>query len=147
MQVRAGFIGFSEERTWSIVSAIEDASDTVIESIALRDTWTGDGPGGIGSVFVNREIDELELKRWLDNIRDVSVDIPIVLVYGSEPDGKSYMLSNRFDCWLFSEKDRLERTLTAADIGKALADGEPDSAFERKLFEVSLSAGPCSTGS
>jgi hypothetical protein len=147
VQVRAGFIGFSEQRTSSIVSAIEGASDTVIEPVALRDDWTGKGAGGIGSVFLNREIDDQELNRWLDAIRDDSVDIPIVLVYGSEPDGKSYMLSNRFDCWLFSEKDRLERTLTAADIGRALADGEPDPAFERRLFEVSLSAGPCSTGS
>jgi hypothetical protein len=140
-------MGFSEKRIRSITSAIEGASKTVIEPVVLRDTWTDEGPRGIGSVFINREIGDQELGRWLDAIREVSAEIPIVLVYGSEPDGKSYVLSNRFDCWLFSEKDRMERTLTASDIGRALSDGEPDSAFERKLFEVSLSAGPCSTGS
>jgi hypothetical protein len=146
VQVRAGFIGFTQARIRSIARALEDASDIVIEALEVRGPWSGDRPNGIGSIFINREIDERELNRWLDTIRDVSVDIPIVLVYGSEPDGKSHMLCNRFDCWLFSERDKIERTLTAADIGKALADGEPDSEFERRLFEVSLSAGPCSTG-
>ena len=147
MQVRAGFIGFSQPRTRSIVSAIEGDSEIAIEPLKVRDAWTGDESGEMSSVFINREMDDTELNRWLETIRDVSEYIPIVLVYGSQPDGKSYLLSNRFDCWLFSEKDRLERTLTAAEIGKAIADEAPDSAFERRLFEVSLSAGPCSTGS
>jgi hypothetical protein len=147
VQVRAGFIGFEQARIRSIVSAIEGASEIEVQPFAVSDPWTAGRPQGICSIFINREIDEEELNRWLETIRDDSVDIPIVLVYGSEPDGKSYMLANRFDCWLFSEKDRLERTLTASEVGKALADDAPDSAFERRLFEVSLSAGPCSTGS
>jgi len=147
VQVRAGFIGFSQARTRSVTAAIEGASKITVEPVTVRDTWTGDEPGEMSSVFINREMDEKELARWLETIRDVSADIPIVLIYGSEPDGKSYLLSNRFDCWLFSEKDRLERTLTAAEVGGALANEAPDSAFERRLFEVSLSAGPCSTGS
>ncbi len=147
MQARAGFIGFSHARTRSIVSAIEGASETAIEPVIVRDTWTGDEPGEVSSVFINREMDEKELARWLETIRDVSADIPVILVYGSQPDGKSYMLSNRFDCWLFSEKDRMERTLTAAEVGRALANETPDSVLEKRLFEVSLSSGPCSTGS
>ncbi len=147
MQARAGFIGFSQARTRSIASAIEGASEIAIEPVIVRDTWTDGELGEVSSVFINREMDEKELARWLETIRDASADIPIVLVYGSQPDGKCYLLSNRFDCWLFSEKDRLERTLTAAEVGRALANETPDSAFERRLFEVSLSAGPCSTGS
>jgi hypothetical protein len=145
--VTAGFIGFSQHRIRSIVSAIEGSSDICIEAAEMPDTWSGEMPGEIRSIFINREIDEKKLTRWLEGVRDVSAEMPLVLVYGSEPDGKSYMFSNRFDCWLFSEKDRLERTLTAPEIGRALAAEAPDSAFERRLFEVSLSAGPCSTGS
>lgn len=145
--MKSGFIGLSQARIRSITSAIEGASDIAIEPVMVRDAWNGDQPGEMGSVFISREMDDQELIRWLETIRKASAEIPIVLVYASQPDGKSYLFSNRFDCWLFSEKDRLERTLTAAEVGKALASGTPDSAFERRLFEVSLSAGPCSTGS
>lgn len=147
MQVTAGFIGFSRSRIEDIATAIKKASGVSLEPVRVS---AADGIGRleeVDAVFISREIEEIYLTRWLETLRDATSDMPIVLVYDSEPDGKCYLYANRFDCWLFSENDRLGRALSAAEIGRALWRGAPDSAFERRLFEVSLSAGPCSTGS
>ncbi len=147
MQVTAGFIGFSQPRIRNIIEAIRGAANTAIEPVRLSAADSVGKLEAVEAVFISRDIEEAYLTRWLETIRGASPEIPVVLVYESEPDGKCYVLSNRFDCWLFSENDRLDRALSAADVGRALKHGATDAAFERRLFEVSLSAGPCSTGS
>jgi hypothetical protein len=148
LRVRAVFIELAEGRVRSIVSSIEESSDLIISSKLAR--GSSEALGGILNrsdvVFVNRNQKESNLTTLLGSIRQRRADIPIVLVYASEPDGKSYLLANRFDCWLFSEKDTLQRTLTSAEIGETLADRTRDAAIEQRLLEVSLCAGPCSTG-
>ena len=148
MRVNALFMALTEARIRSIVSSIEKSSDVII-----RTTLAGGPHEALGNllnrsdvVFVNRGQKESKLIRLLESLRQCRADIPIVLVYACEPDGKAYLLANRFDCWLFSEKDRLQRTLTSGEIGEALADRTQDAAVEQRLFEVASCAGPCSTG-
>jgi hypothetical protein len=149
LRVRALFIELAEARVRSIVSSVEESSD-----ITISTTLVGGSKGALAElldrsdcVFVNRGQKESKLIRLLETVRRCRADIPVVLTYGTEPDGKSYLLANRFDCWLFSEKDHLQRTLTSAEIGEALRERTKDVAVEQRLLEVSLCAGPCSTGS
>jgi hypothetical protein len=97
-------------------------------------------------VFVNREVKESRLAWLLDHIRERHPEIPIVLTYGTEPDGKAYLYANRYDCMLFSETDRHGRTLNARELAETLRRRLLDSDVTRKLMELSMSSGPCSTG-
>jgi hypothetical protein len=148
LRVRTLFIGFTKARIKSITSSIEGSSETILVNTRTKDLDAsfGELAGKHEAVFIDRDLDEARLVRILEDVRACRPDIPIVLVYGCEPDGRSYLMANRFDCWLFSENDRMDRTLRPAEIGDALAGRSSDSDIERRLFEVSLTAGPCSTG-
>ena len=149
MRVKALFVELAEARARTIVSSVERSSDVTI-SITLASgskVAFAELLDKSDVIFVNRCQRESKLIRLLETVRRCRPGIPVVLIYETEPDGKSYLLANRFDCWLFSEKDRLQRTLTSAEIGEALAETIQDVAIEQRLLEVSLCAGPCSTGS
>jgi hypothetical protein len=72
--------------------------------------------------------------------------MPVALVYDAEPDGKAFLLANRYDCQLFSELDQLGRTLTPTEIGEMLLMRLAGAEIERRLMEISCCTGPCSTG-
>lgn len=153
MRITALFIGLAKARVERIASSIEKVSEiTLVTSRAGGST--GDLAGRnlselisvTDAVFVDRDREDMELERLLGSIRECQTEMPIVLVYESEPDGKCFMLANKFECWLFSDSDHLERTLTPSELGEALAEVAEKRAVERRLFEISLSSGPCSTG-
>ena len=148
MRVRTLFIGLAKARIRRIVSSIEEASQAslVTSRAGISDGNLSELIAASDAVFVGRDQEERNLTRLLGDIRKHHTNIPVVLTYESEPDGKSFMLSGKFDCWLFSDSDHLGRTLTPAEIGEALAGGTDSRTIEQRLFEVSRSAGPCSTG-
>lgn len=148
MKIKALFIGLRKRRAEAITSAIEAASSLVLDVV------TATGLSGVdlsdlkdyGVVFVDRETRETQLVKILDAITDFDPEIPIVLIYKSSPDGKAFMIANQYDCLLFSEMDTLGRTLTARELAEALRYRSPETDHLRKLMELSMSCGPCSTG-
>lgn len=148
MQIAALFIGLEESRVSEITTSIQKPCDITIQATS------SDYPHrrlkalleDMDVVFVNRNVKDSKLVQLLERIREYAPDVPIVLTYGSEPDGNAYLYSNKFDCWLFSEKDRLGRTLTAEDLAQGIVRQTSDRRLGKMLMELSLCAGPCSTG-
>jgi hypothetical protein len=142
------FVGLDPQRVQSIVSSIEEHSDIEIAT----ETACGlelDGRGRLldrAAVFISRDLEEPRLPHLLESIRQMHFDIPIVLVYEAEPDGKAYLYANKYDCLLYSEMDRVGRTLSAKELAGELEEISRENDISRKLMELSLSAGPCSTG-
>jgi hypothetical protein len=142
------FIGFTSARLRRIVSSIEQASDLRISSHAVSGT-RGSGeacPGSYQAVFVNRDLKQDRLIDVLEAVQGNPRIVPVILVYGNEPDGRDFLYSNKYGCLLFSELDGFGRTLTAAEVAEALAESLPDDELTRGLLELSLSRGPCSSG-
>jgi hypothetical protein len=142
------FIGFTKARLRSIVSSIQEVSDLRIDTVTASGMGRSGGPcpGSHRAVFVNRDLKETRLVKVLEAGRDNPRGIPVVLVYGDEPDGRDFLYSNKYGCLLYSESDRFGRTLTASELAETLEAGSPDDELTRKLLELSLSCGPCSSG-
>jgi hypothetical protein len=147
LRLRVLFVGLNQRRVKNIVSAIESAADVKIDPVAAAT-----GPRGSSrtqdcqAVFVSRDLKEHGLVHTLQAVTEAHPQTPVVLVYGAEPDGKTYLYANKYGCMLFSELDRLGRTLTACELAETLQARSSSSAFARKLMELSMSYGPCSTG-
>ena len=148
MRLKTLFLGLSRERVQSVVSSIEAAS-----SLSMGVTVCCD-PGeklaelvsSCDAVFINRHLDDSTLDLSLSTIRKHRDAVPVTLVYESEPDGNAFLLAKRYACWLFSETDRLRRTLTPAEVGEALLRESAKDETQKRLMEISLCTGPCSTG-
>jgi hypothetical protein len=149
VQLKALFLGFTHKRVKRITSAIEAA----VEEVSIAAT-VQKRPGArmtaqledAHAVFVSRDLEDDLLERTLETVRDRRSDIPIALIYDSEPDGKAFLLANKYDCQLFSELDRLGRTLAPWEIGELLLVRLAAAEIERRLMEISCCSGPCSTG-
>jgi len=142
------FLGFTKARVRSIVSAIEGASTLEIDPVMASGIrgFGGQCPGKHRAVFVNRDLKQDRLTKVLEAVRANPGEIPVVLVYHKDPDGRDFLYSNKYGCLLFSECDRFGRTLTAAELAERLTEASPEDDLTRKLLELSLSCGPCSSG-
>jgi hypothetical protein len=131
----------------SIVSSVKKGSKLTLTAVVSSESedLSHGALERCDAVFINREIKEARLIGALETIREYPLEIPVVLTYEAEPDGKAYLLANRYECLLFSEMDRLKRALTPADIGEALREKTLDD-MTRRLMGISLCSGPCSTG-
>ena len=148
MQIRALFIGFSTSRTRSVVKSIEQVLPLSLEVAGRADCDTA-GPDladRFDCIFVNKDTGTRPLGRVLDRVKSLAPRLPVVLTYGSEPDGKDFHLASKYDCLLFSEIDRLKRGLTPGEIGEALAERLEAGRVKSHLMGISLCSGPCSTG-
>jgi hypothetical protein len=148
MRLKAVFLGFANREMDRVVDCIEAASPVEIEAASSGDT----GPGLELSVdtsdvvFVSRAVGDRKLESLLRKIRQVKGETPIVLTYGEEADGKAFLFARRFDCLLFSPADRLNVTLTPAEVGQALQEAALGTRVDQRLMEISMCTGPCSTG-
>jgi hypothetical protein len=98
------------------------------------------------AIFLSRDIKETRLVEILEAIRACPAGVPVVLVYGTEPDGKAFLHANRYGCLLFSELDRFGRSLTVHELSEALEQSASETNLMQRLVEVSMAYGPCSTG-
>ena len=148
MQVKALFLGFSRRRVKDLVESIEKGSPVSIAVTSRREVAEdSDALGGdYDIVFLDRTLGDRKLGKILRSARRRCEATPAVLVYDSEPDGRAFAIASEHDCLLYSEKDRLKRGLTPAEIGEAIKVEVENSGIERRLMEVSMSTGPCSTG-
>lgn len=148
MQLNALFLGLKEGRIESITAKIEQASGVTLSATVSSDREPDlDGvDGDFEAVFINRDMAADRLEKILERVRSSSETIPLVLVYGAEPDGKAYLTARRHGCWLFSEKDRHHRALTPAQLGDDLRESSEARHCAKRLMEISLCSGPCSTG-
>ncbi len=147
MQVKALFLGFSKRRVKSLVESIEKGSRLSVEATTHREVGSDGGDlGGYDILFLDRGLGERKLGSLLRRAGRGSEATPAVLVYDREPDGRAFAIASEHDCLLYSEKDRLSRGLTAAEIGEAIKAEVDACGVDRRLMEVSLSSGPCSTG-
>jgi hypothetical protein len=142
------FVGFEQRRVRRLASSIEAASRLKIypATASRLDAENVVDLDSFGAVFVNRGMKESRLLRVLERVRERLPEIPVVLTYANEPDGKAYLYANQYDCMLFSETDRHGRTLNARELADVLKEGLPDSDVTRRLMDLSMSSGPCSTG-
>ena len=148
MQLKALFVSLSKSRVSRLIAAIE--AEAAVELVPVhwdeRDAGIEDLTGDFDAVFINRGLDAEELQDTLKRIRATDKRVPVVLAYEVEPDGRAFVLAKRYGCWLFSEIDRLQRGLTPGQLGEALVERADDRNAHRRLFEISLCTGPCSTG-
>jgi hypothetical protein len=148
LRLKALFLGLPRARVKRVISSIEAASAISIGATMCDDPGEklGELVCGSDAVFINRHLDGTRLERSLSEIREHRDDVPVTLIYESEPNGEAFLFATRYDCWLFSEMDRLGRTLSPAEVGEALLRKRSRGETERRLMEISLCTGPCSTG-
>jgi hypothetical protein len=148
LKARVLFIGIGQTRVSDIAASIEEASGLELEPIITSGFRRPDRQrlGGFRAVFISRDLKQPGLVEALESIRGGHPDIPVVLVYGTDPDGQAFLFSNRFGCMLYSELDRFGRTLTSSELGEALQSTSPEDGLARKMMELSMCYGPCSTG-
>jgi DNA-binding LytR/AlgR family response regulator len=148
MEVKALFLGFSRRRVKSLVESIEKGAVVSIEATTRKEvSEESEALGGDYDIlFLDRKLGDRKLGSLLRRMRRRCETPPAVLVYETEPDGKAFAIASEHDCLLYSEKDRLKRGLSPTEIGEAIEAELDAPGIERRLMEVSLSSGPCSTG-
>jgi hypothetical protein len=148
MEIKALFLGFSKRRVNSLVDSIEKGSLVSIEATTRKEVKEeSEALGGEYDIlFLDRTLGDRKLGNLLRRVRRQCEATPAVLVYDSEPDGQAFAIASEHDCLLYSEKDRLKRGLTPAEIGEAIEAELETPGIQRRLMEVSLCTGPCSTG-
>jgi hypothetical protein len=148
MEIKALFLGFSKRRVNSLVDSIEKGSLVSIEATTRKEVKEeSEALGGEYDIlFLDRTLGDRKLGNLLRRVRRQCEATPAVLVYDSEPDGQAFAIASEHDCLLYSEKDRLKRGLTPAEIGEAIEAELETPSIQRRLMEVSLCTGPCSTG-
>ena len=148
MKIRAVFIGSTKRAIDRVVRCIEAASCIEI-TVVEHDCTCRDLRAVVmasDAVFINRAVETRSIEKMLRLIRQNCNDIPIVITYEDEPDGRAFVLARRYDCLLFSPQDELGITLTPAEVATALEESLSEACAEQKLMEISLCTGPCSTG-
>lgn len=148
MNLRVLFIGFPKTRAKRLVEALARSANLEIAVTASDDA--GENEADLASrldvVFVSTEIGSRRLGPWVEQVRRDNHSIPIVLTYGREPDGWTFQISSRYDCWLFSETDCLGRGLNPDELGEALRARVETGEIRSRLIDISACSGPCSTG-
>ena len=145
--MKALLIGFSAARTARIAKVFR-APGVQVETVSVDGSAAHDWAASFAradAVFLNTEMGLKRLTGFVERARKARTGLPIVLTYGDEPTGRHFEIARRYDCWLFSEADRLARGLTAREIADALEARESEETRSR-LVDVSLCSGPCSTG-
>ncbi|MGD9141238.1 MAG: hypothetical protein PVJ42_06825 [bacterium] len=148
MEIKALFLGFSKRRVKSLVDSIEKGAQVSVEAVSRREV-AGEKEALCGDydiLFLDRKLGERKLGSLLTRARRECEATPAVLVYENEPDGSAFAIASEHDCLLYSENDRLKRGLTPDEIGDAIVAEVYRPGINKRLMEVSLSSGPCSTG-
>jgi hypothetical protein len=148
MEIKALFLGFPKRRVKSLVDSIETGSNVSVKATARKEmgSESEDIAGDYDILFLDRGLGDRKLASLLRRVRRSCEATPAVLVYEDEPDGNAFAIASEHDCLLYSEKDRLKRGLSPTEIGEAIEAEVEGPGIERRLMEVSLSSGPCSTG-
>jgi hypothetical protein len=148
VRFRVAFLGFAGPRARRIVEAIGRSSSLEVEPVVVEDdkAESAELANGYGAVFVSTDLGAARLAGLVGEIRRENPHVPVVLTYGTEPDGKAFELARTEDCWLFSEIDSLKRGLTAEEIARELEAKSEASELSSRLMEISMLSGPCSTG-
>jgi hypothetical protein len=148
LRLKVLFLGLPRARVKKVVWSIEAASSLSMGVTVCCDPGEklGELVRNSDAVFIDMGLGDANLDLALSTIREHRRDVPVTLIYESEPSGRAFHLARRYDCQLFSEMDRLHRTLTPAEAGRALLKRSAKCETERRLMEISLSTGPCSTG-
>lgn len=148
MRLRSLFLGLSDSKLASVASSIEAASS--VDLITLRcdeqNKRLDEAVYECDAIFISRHLKDTGLERRLRTIRKHRPEVPVVLVYDNDVDGKAFLFARKYDCWLFSDADRLGRTLTPVEVGAALLKRCDEQQVEKRLMAISLCSGPCSTG-
>lgn len=148
MNLRTVFIGFPKTRAKRIVESLARSANLEMD-VRLADD-AGEDEADLASrldvVFVSTEIGWRRLGPWVEQVRRDNRSVPIVLTYGREPDGWTFQISSRYDCWLFSDTDCLGRGLNLDELGEALRVGVKTGEIKSRLIDISACSGPCSTG-
>lgn len=148
MNLRTVFVGLSRTRAKSIVEVLERSANLRMHASIADDA--GEDEADLASrldvVFVSTEIGWRRLDPWVEQVRRTNRSVPIVLTYGQEPAGWAFQLASRYDCWLFSETDRLGRGLNPEELGEALGVRAEAGEIRTRLIDISACSGPCSTG-
>ena len=148
MEIKALFLGFSKRRVKSLVESIEKGSRVSVEAVSRKEVARdSDALGGdFDILFLDRKLGDRKLGSLLRRVRRECEATPAVLVYETEPDGRAFAIASEHDCLLYSENDRHKRGLTPAEIGDVIEAELESPGIDRRLMEISLSSGPCSTG-
>lgn len=148
MKLRAVFVGFSEGRARQVAEALERSASIHIQVKVADDAGEAEAElaGRLDAVFVCTEVGWRRLGPWVEQVRETNRSVPIVITYGQEPDGWTFQIASRHDCWLFSETDRLGRGLNPDELGEALRANVEAGEMRSRLMEISSCSGPCSTG-
>jgi hypothetical protein len=148
LKSRILFIGLRQARVSDIISSIEKVSDIRIAATTIPNP-SGSSTQQLDTydaVFVSRDLKQNRLVGMMEAIRDAHPDIPVVLIYAKNPDGRAFLLSSQYNCMLFSELDRLGRTLTSSELAESLHKSSQQNDLTRKLMDLTMCCGPCSTG-
>jgi len=148
LRLKVAFVGFTGTRARRITDALEQASVLSLETTVIRESKANatELAGAFGAVFMSTELGTKRLAGLVGELRGANSHMPIILTYGTEPDGKVFELARTQDCWLFSELDGLKRGLTADEIARELEARSEASELGSRLMDISLVSGPCSTG-
>ena len=148
MKWKALFVGISRSRVSDLIASVEKASGLNLDPTVISGLHSADRADldTYRAVFVSRDLKQTELVETLESIRREHPTVPVVLVYGDSPDGRAFLISNRFGCMLYSELDRFGRTLTGLELAEALQASLHEEDVIRKMMELSMCSGPCSTG-
>jgi hypothetical protein len=148
VRLRVAFVGFAGHRARRIVEAIGRSSSLPVDPVVVTDDKADSAElaDGYGAVFVSTDLGAVRLAALVGEIRRDNPHVPVVLTYGTEPDGKVFELARTQDCWLFSEIDSLKRGLTAEEMARELEAKGEASELSSRLMEISTLSGPCSTG-
>lgn len=148
MKLRTVFVGFSKSRAKRISEALERSANLEMQVTVTDDAGEDQAElaSRVDAVFVGTEIGWRRLGPWVEQVRGNNRSVPIVLTYGQEPDGWTFQIASRHDCWLFSETDHLGRGLNPDELGEALRTRVEAGQMRSRLIDISACSGPCSTG-
>ena len=148
MRCKALFVGMSRARAGQLVSAIEKASSVTLGVTVCYDPGEklGELISGCDVLFLGMHLENGRIEQLLGAVRRHRDRLPVALVYESEPNGNAYLFAKKYNCLLFSEMDRHQRTLAPAEVGEELLRHSARDETERRLMEVSHCTGPCSSG-
>jgi hypothetical protein len=148
MKFNALFVGLSRARVKKLVSSIETASSLTMGVTVSYDPGEklGDLVSSCDIIFIGTRLENTRIELSLKTVREHRDDLPVALIYESEPNGNAFLFARKYNCYLFSETDRDQRTLAPAEVGEVLPNQSAGGETEQRLVEISLCTGPCSTG-
>jgi hypothetical protein len=148
MRCKALFIGMAKTRVKQVVSSVERSSSLTMGVTVCHDPGErlGELLSGCDVIFMGMTLQNGRTEQLLKTIREHRDNVPVALVYESDPSGNAFLFAKKYNCMLFSERDRHQRTIAPAEVGEELLKNSARDETERRLMDVSRSTGPCTCG-